>query len=156
LPATDPEAPDTPERAPFPKTWRPPEWPPGDEIPVCQTARDAIVAARQAELRGDGEELDGHRLLLREKLAAALDILAGEAEVSEEGWDLAGVVLEVSDLTRATCLEALSASAREANLARGRRDAERAVLVEEGVAEAATKRVCGVILRALERRGPLA
>ena len=83
MPTGDPDAPEDPGKEPMPVNWRPPEWPLDSVLPVCAVAKEAIMAARHDELRGIGSELDGHRLLLREKIAAALDLLNGEAEVSE-------------------------------------------------------------------------
>lgn len=73
--------------------------------------------------------------------------------MSAAGWELAGTVLAISDRTRRICQDALTEKVRESNAARGQLEGERAVLVEEQVAEAAIKRVCSNVLRALEGRG---
>jgi hypothetical protein len=121
-------------------------------LPVCEVVVQEIRAAHLARVRGQGDALDGHRLLLREKIAAGLDILDRRPEVSQEAWELARVVLAISDRTRDACREAIAASAREANLSRARGEGQRAVIVEQARAnaEAVTHRVCRSILRSLE------
>jgi hypothetical protein len=147
LPTADPEVPELPPDVPRPWIWRVPRFP--AELPVCESARAAILAARRAELLGQGEALDGHRLLLAEKVAAALDLMAGRPEVSEEGWALAGAVLAVSDRTRAVCQAVLATRKRESNMARGRDEGERAVVADDARHEAVVRRVSGAIARTL-------
>lgn len=132
LPADDPLAPplaDLPE-FPEPLLWLPPAYPQEPaggrvRLTVCDTARDAIREARHARLRGQGDALDGHALLTREKVAAALAILHGEAEVTDQWWEIAGAVMEVSDDVRRECQEALAAKSNERVRAQGRADAIR-------------------------------
>ena len=81
LPATDPDAPEVAPPAPDPLGWRPPTWPAPDRatgrvvLPVCDTARAVVDAARLARIRGDGDALDGHALLCRLKVGTALALL---------------------------------------------------------------------------------
>ncbi|MFT3831900.1 MAG: bifunctional DNA primase/polymerase [Micropruina sp.] len=85
-------------------------------------ARLAIREAHRARLRNldRGQNLDGHALLTRTKLAAALAFLHGEADVSLELWELAGRVMEVSDRTREDCVQVLARATHERSVARGR------------------------------------
>ena len=76
-------------------------------IPVCDKAREAVIAARKRSLRREGNPLDGHRLLTQEKVAAAMSILHDGLEVSEFWWDLAGEIMRHSDATRALCVQAV-------------------------------------------------
>ena len=80
-------------------------------IPVCDTATQVIVAARLEMLRGNGHALDGHALLTRLKVAAALALLDEHVEVTDEDWVLAGTVMEVSDHTRGQVVKVLSREA---------------------------------------------
>jgi hypothetical protein len=157
LPAADPEAPDIAPDEPAAWDWRLPRWPMatsnGVVLPVCETARHAIDEARLARLRGNSEALDGHALLARLKVAAALGLLDQRPEVSEEDWQLAGVVMDVSDRTRAAVVAALAAAEKRRNTVRGRAEADRAVMVDEARDEAAVKRVKRVILRRLDAVG---
>ena len=62
----------------------------------------------------DIDPLDGHKLLCREKLAAAIAILCQRKEITEQDWELAGTAMKVSDLTRAEALKTLDAEAGRA------------------------------------------
>lgn len=101
-------------------------------IKVCAWAEDAIVEAHLARGRGEVVEtaLDGHALLARLKVAAALGILAGRLEVTDEDWELAGVVMEVSTATRQVVVDRLARRDRAAKRHRAEDDSERAVIVD--------------------------
>lgn len=160
LPTIYPAHPDIrPDPPASPWRWNPPRWP--DPVaaagrmlvtlPVAQAAAAEIDAATLARARGQGDPLDGHRLLCQEKVAAALGILDGRAEVSEEDWQLAGRLLAVSDATRATIIQELTAQTTERNTARAKAEAARAVIIADVVEREATARVAKSILRILER-----
>lgn len=148
MPAADPGIPDERPARPRLWSWERPDLP--RELPVCETARQTIIAARLARLRGEGDALDGHSLLTREKVAACLDLLSGRAEVSEEGWQLAGVLMRVSDAVRAHCVEELGAEAREANVRRGEFEGERAAVADEHKEETAIRRTAGALVKRLD------
>lgn len=78
---------------------------------------------------------------------------SGRAETAEDDWTLAGTVMAVSDQTRTRVVAALQQAAAERNRARGKADAERAVIVDDRTAEAAVKRAYGVVLRKLRKTG---
>lgn len=126
------------------------------EIKVCESARAAVVAQREARLAGglvaaDGlRDLAAHALLTRLKVAALLATFdGGRAEITEEDWELSSVIMAVSDATRAVCADALTEMSRKANVAKALRDVER-----EDVAEASKeKRVAQALLRILTRAG---
>lgn len=147
LPATYPH-PDEKPPTPEPWKWRPPTFVRG-AIPVCDTAVREIDAAALARSRGEGDPLDGHRLLCREKVAAALGLLNGRAEISEDDWRLSDVVMTVSDHTRAQVVHELARQAAQRNRARGLNEAERVVIVEQRKEEAARASVAQAILRRL-------
>jgi hypothetical protein len=156
LPTTDPHmVAGSPE--PEPRTWSLREpWQTNVvngkfRMDVPDTARQTIVAARLAAGRGEDTSLDGHALLAREKVAAALALLDGRQGVSEDDWRLAGTVMAVSDATRAGVQRFLADRYRDANVARAQAEGQRAVVVEETVAAASLGRVCATILRRLGR-----
>jgi hypothetical protein len=109
---------------------------------VCALAGQEIDAARLARGRGEGDALDGHALYARLKVAAALALLERRRDVSEEDWQLAGVIMRVSDATRSR-VEAVRSSQRvkEAEAAAAI-EARKRIVVEGTLAEAAEARVC--------------
>lgn len=86
-----------------------------------------------------GEELDGHALLTRCKVAAILALLDGRADdVTEEDWGLAGVVMRVSDRTRAEVIAVRGRTVADQNEARGRAEGRRQVVAQDEWDKAAT------------------
>jgi hypothetical protein len=71
------------------------------------------------------DPLDGHAHLTRLKVAAALDILHGRTEVTEEGWRIAGQLMEVSTQTRDNLRAVVAERERRENAARARSQADR-------------------------------
>lgn len=63
--------------------------------------------------RGQGDTYDGHAMLARLKVAAALAVIDGRDGMTREDWVLSADVMAVSDATRAAALE-YGASARQA------------------------------------------
>jgi hypothetical protein len=117
---------------------------------------DSIRAEHLAKRRGEVAEssaLDSHAMLARLKIAVGLMWLNGRTDkVSEEDWALAGIVLGVSNTTRATVLGALRSNTVKVAKARGRQDAVREVAKAEGMAkaeDAAIGRVAERIRKAL-------
>ncbi|WP_165673946.1 bifunctional DNA primase/polymerase [Mycobacteroides abscessus] len=168
LPTTDPDIPDEAPEAPA--AYELPIWPtnagtskitlgatgalglldvpakPGDlrTLTIPTVARTAIDEHRCKMLRGDAgtDPLDGHRLLCRLKVAAALMWLDRRTdEVSEQDWELAGMVMAVSDATRRSVVAALAEKAQASNRARGRADTVRAVAAEEARADMDAERI---------------
>jgi hypothetical protein len=74
---------------------------------VSDYVRNAAVRRNQDDEFGD--ELDGHAVFMREKLAMALAVLDGRTEMSESDWSHSGIAMEVSDLTRGWIEECLGA-----------------------------------------------
>ena len=158
LPTSDPAAPDV--APPCPTTW---PWKPVGRrdadyrgltvLPVAQVAREAIDAATLSRLRGQGDPLDGHRLLCRLKVAAALGLLDGRLEVDEDDWDLAGQLMTVSDATRAGVVAHLAQQAAKANEMRGESEGTRAVAVAEKLEGAKVKRVGRNLMRRMAKVG---
>lgn len=159
LPATDPTAPDEVPDEPAPMEWIPPRFHEGDgrwigdmyrnEIRICQVAKDTVVTAHNARLRGEGGALDGHAILTRLKVAAGLAILEGNAEITDDDWDLSGQVMAVSDQTRDAVVRVLAAEQREDNKRQAEAEATRTIVVQERVEEAKVKRVAKAVKRHL-------
>lgn len=84
---------------------------------VCEDVRAARRARRKLG-RKAGAENDGHRMLLRLKVAARLALADGRIDLSTEDWELAGMVMLTSDATRAWVNEILADAATRANAAR--------------------------------------
>lgn len=150
--AVDPGAPEEPPPCPPAMRWRQHEnirW--ETVITVCAIARQAILDNRDAQLRGHGKPLEGHRLLLREKVAAALDILSGALEVSEEGWILAGVVQERSESVQRLCQNAIKAKRLAENRNQGELEGERAAIVAAAIEDQNIRRTVTTLLRHLNR-----
>lgn len=156
MPATDPHAPDVPPAEPAPITWTPPRL--GDvvgiggaKITVCQRARDTIVEARLARLRGDGHALDGHALLAQLKTAAALALADGRLDINDDDWHLANLVAAKSNATRQAVIDTLKRKKADENTSRALAEAQRTVTVTEHVTDAAIERACRAITRKLRR-----
>jgi hypothetical protein len=96
---------------------------------------DAIRKEHLAKQRGlvsESGALDSHAMLARLKIAVGLMWINGRTDkVSEDDWDLAGVVLAVSNTTRASVQDALRSNTTKAAEARGRQDAVREVVKED-------------------------
>jgi hypothetical protein len=68
---------------------------------VCDTARLAIKRANIQRQRNQADALDGHLLLCQLKAAAALALMCVKSmDISEFWWETAGILMEVSNLTR--------------------------------------------------------
>jgi RepB DNA-primase from phage plasmid len=99
MPTCDREMPQDKPPEPQPWSWSPPPAlrpslipPKRIEVKVCPTAADAIDQAALDRARGKVDALDGHALLAREKVAAALALFAGRADIDESDWQLAGYI----------------------------------------------------------------
>src|SRR3546814_16747209 len=77
------------------------EWP--EIIPTDSSVLDETYAFDQEYRYDDSaiEKIDGHRSMNVLKVATALAVLDGRANVTREDWDLAQYVMERSDETRA-------------------------------------------------------
>ena len=158
LPGNDPDTPVSPPPCPEQLAWhQPSKWPRDRSgryvLAVPDVAVAEIDAARVARLRGESDALDGHALLARLKLAAALAVLDGRDHVDESDWDLAGTVMAVSDRTRAAVVRHLAGKQEATNRARGEAEADRAVVVSGRVEAGAVARVAQQIIKHLLEHG---
>ena len=118
---------------------------------VCQTAIDAVDQAAIDRLHEKPTDLfNSHALLSRLKTAAALALLEKRAgAITEEDWQLAGVVHEVSDSTRQRMIDTLAQAKTESNRVRAEAEAHRAVVVDSRLSEHAAQRAGQAITRKL-------
>ena len=94
---------------------------PTGHITVPPSVSDEILAARLARVRQevpDGGQ-DAHGMYIRLKVAASLAFLDQRVDITVEDWALAGIVLEVSTLTRQDAEERLAAAKQDAATERG-------------------------------------
>jgi energy-coupling factor transporter ATP-binding protein EcfA2 len=126
LPATDPHAPEVdveePPGNPF-HGWRVPVH--GPTVTYPAGVREYVRSNRRAQLRGDTAAEDGHAVLARLKLAAALAVLHRQSEVSEQVWEVAGWVMSMSDRTRQRVMDARAAEAGQRAEAAGEIEARK-------------------------------
>lgn len=159
LPAIDPNGPELEDlpAQPAPITWEPPRINfvgyNGMPVEVCEQAVSEVRRSRHQAYKGEGDPLDGHLLLARLKVGAALGILDGRYEVSDDDWRLAGVVVDKSTGVRERLVTGLQQRKKEANRSAGVAAAEREEVAQEVRADNAIKRICPRILRKLERAG---
>jgi hypothetical protein len=153
-PLTDPGAPDIPPDNPGPLV-QPPIFNGVDtNFVVCESLRKATIDARQAMLRtGTTGELDGHALLNRIKIAAAIALMEGRYEVTEDDWGLSGRIQTVSDMTREWVQSRIANERAKQGQQRAEAKANEAVVVDHKLSDAVVGRVAGVIARAVHRAG---
>ncbi|WP_208651353.1 hypothetical protein [Gordonia alkanivorans] len=156
VPTADPDAPrirpPEPERWTVPRTLVPSDRRTVLELPAA--AIEAMESTQLAKLHGDPDvdPLDGHALLTRAKVAAGLMVLDGRMHtVTDEDWQLAGVLMRESDRTRERIAATLQDSARRSNRAKAHAVAER----DEVVSERKLTRTKDAVIRWLERHGEL-
>lgn len=114
---------------------------------------ETVRGEQRAKLRGEvsqAKALDAHATLARLKVAVGLMWMNGRTDkVSEEDWELSGVVMGVSNAVRAEVQAALRSNAAKWDRDRGRRDADREVAKTERLHEADIARVAERIRRLL-------
>ncbi|WP_151524137.1 hypothetical protein [Serinicoccus kebangsaanensis] len=117
---------------------------------------EAIRAAREhraARGRGEGDALDSHAILVREKVAAGLAQLDGRRSITSEDWELSGVVMRKSNATRAGVVRTLQKVSTEENRRRGEAEGVRQVAAQSVTDKAAAQRVTAVVRRKLLAAG---
>jgi hypothetical protein len=147
--ATDPTLPRHPPAWPGPLPWErpmPPAYGPMGEAVAEVTFHEAIVdeVQEQRHAVATGRTVlspdDGHRNLLRLKVAALLAILAGRLDVNLDDWRLASVMVDTSDAVREDARRAVAAKRREKLADRDEVEARKAVHVGQAVEHAQAER----------------
>jgi hypothetical protein len=145
MPVASADAPDEEPETPEPMRIRIPLPPAGiTPLVVCPEAVAEIKAAGRRRRRGEGDDLDTHALFCREKVAAGLALLNGHLitqGVTLEDWELAGLVMKVSDATRNWVVDVRRREQAQANRARGEAEAERELVKRSVTEQAELKRV---------------
>jgi hypothetical protein len=116
---------------------------------VATTIRREHVRAH----RGERDVLDGHSLFAREKVAQALALLDARRVMTLQDWDLAGIVMQVSDRTRSAVIRTLDDQRAEQADTRAQSAARTAVVVDQRMRDAAAERVAKRVLDLLGRKG---
>jgi hypothetical protein len=122
----------------------------GGDLYVPAAARDAIERHQLDYHHGepDVDPLDGHALLTRLKVAAALMVLDERARINDTDWALAGRVMVHSTTTRAAVARATEEQRHRANRGKAADTAER----DETIAEIRLARVKRNVLRWLDKQ----
>lgn len=127
-------------------------------LDVPQVVEDAVEREANRILDGDknsdDDALRGHAILVRLKVAATLMWLNGRQDgVTEEDWELAGVVQQVSDRTLASIQAKLAKARAEQNQMHGRAQGQREVAARDVREKDDLRRATGGVTRYLKRRG---
>lgn len=145
LPTDDPGAPDVE-----------PEWPGelgwdgglfGDfgetEVVLPDTVVEEVRANRRTRLRTKVENVDGHWMITKEKVAVLLAALHGTLVVDDRFWALAGEVMAVSDRERDECLRLYRSAGEREAVARRRAETRADETVADEAVERAVKSALG-------------
>jgi hypothetical protein len=122
-------------------------------LDVPDAVRTAVDEQAFAVLGDDAniDPLDGHKLLCREKVAAAIAMLRHHREITEHDWELAGIAMRVSDRTRADVLLTLKAEAAKRNRSAGHAAGVRKMAEAEKIAYERAKKVTRIAERIVEK-----
>lgn len=153
MPTTDPRITATPPAWPGGLHVERQRWHTPHTLHVPDVAATAIREASAARNRGEGDALDGHGLLVREKVAAALCVLDSRRTMTEEDWRLAGLVMAASDRCRRTVTLRIQQARDDADVTRGRSEGRRAEAAQDYRDKQATTRVAKFLMRKLRTVG---
>ena len=172
LPSRDADIPDTAPAPPRRIEWNPPPQvkealalidPDMEQIadlapeilPVASVVLADVDRAAVARHRGQVAALDGHSLMVREKLAATLGLWLGHWGITDQDWQLAGWLMAKSDRTRQEVLDDMRAAMDRENTAQGIGEASRARIVrttiERDELQAACDRITAVLTKYVGR-----
>ncbi len=91
--------------------------------------------------------IDGHRTMLRAKVAVGLMRLNGRIHLNDEDWDLAGIVVEESVRVRVWVQQVLAQKNVEAEKARGQSAARQQAAAAEALSTLRLTRICNNLRR---------
>jgi hypothetical protein len=147
MPTHDPYAPRIAPMSPEPWEWKiTGTWKadrPGEAVmSLPDSVVEEISEKQYNKLLNPTFDLDAHGTLAKEKVAAALALLAGRNYVTLEDWDLASVVMAISDGQRQFVQDVLSYQRRQKAEVSGTAEAHKQIRVEEMKETARLIRVC--------------
>jgi len=103
------------------------------EIDYPDHIKREVRAVRHRNLLGQGDELEGHRLLTQLKVAAALAFLHGETAITEQWWAIAEQIFASSLWVQRECQRVLAEEAGKEGEQRARAAGRAAVITAEVV-----------------------
>jgi hypothetical protein len=127
-------------------------------LKIPPEAAEAIDAVARGKLRGNPgvDPLDGHKLLCQLKVAASLMRLCNRDEITSKDWELAGIIMAISDRTRGQVKDKLDAEHNRRNLDAAKASGARKIVETQMAAKAEADdiaRVADVIVAALTAAG---
>lgn len=145
---------------PDPWAWEPPAFDKdGYTIKVPDQVRQMMRTRRRDQMRSDykADPLESHAMLIRLRVSVALALMDDRVDVSEEDWELAGIVMHVHQKTRTLVMETLSRKRRIENVKRGRDRGEQELAAKQTVDKAHQNEVSKVadLLEGYLDEGPL-
>lgn len=157
MPVSDPYAPDLRPVEPNPWIVKVARWASSPHLlEIPDQARQQVDAHRLKVLREEAADpLDGHVMLCRLKIAAALMLLEGRTIVNDDDWKLAGEIMVVSHRTRGRIEKVLSERHRNQRRARAVARGEDDDTAEMTRTERKMQRIMDRIKRELNGRGEI-
>src|SRR5690625_3714661 len=148
--ATDPNRPEKRPEWPGPLNWTPPaKWP--DTIEYPEHIEDEVIQARKDFLDGKIVETDGHAMLTRLKVAAALAVLHGETRINDQWWTLSKLLMSQSREIQDECRRHLQIAADRRAVAVAKRQAVASVEAGDAADEVRLKKAARALLRKMEK-----
>lgn len=128
---------------------------PGAErfIGVPDDIRREVRLARLEAVKSDEEDLSGHRMLTRLRVAAILALIEGRYTINAEDWHLSDLIVAHSDACIEMVLAERARRTAEAHKATGQAKAAAALAGAEYTAEVVTEKAAQVIARYVHKHG---
>lgn len=121
------------------------------EFPLCSEVVEATLLAREQNMRGEVDALDGHAMFTRIKLACRVAVLHGRQEVTPWDWEVSGLLMARSERTRAWADGELRRAEGEQRTRQRHHRAADAVAVDEALAAAKVRGATTAIRGKLKR-----
>lgn len=128
---------------------------PGAVVPVPAYVKAEVWEQRARLTRGLTSDSESHRLLMQLKVATLLGLLHGHVGVTDQWWEVAGLLVTLSLAEQAACRVELARLASEQNAKAAHAKADAQVIISKKVSdhEAKVRRVAGRVLTALADGG---
>lgn len=130
---------------------------PPEEIIIPESVREEIRQDYRARNSGDGDRdpLDAHAMLGRLKVAFALAVLNQRKYVNTDDWDLAAVVMRVSDDTRSGIQRTLAQVSKRGRTGKAIAAGEDAVITQDVIDKALVAKAAKAIARRVQTAGQI-